>query len=120
MLAITPETPRPAPANRADPEVRQPQDWETALEDMGRLKEVIDAKNIFTPLNQLQQRMWLLHWSLFVFFNHENGRNAIIDLFFQDRCGSRAPRALARRAWGAPAQFQQACWADRHHAQALV
>jgi translation initiation factor 3 subunit E len=26
-----------------------------------------------------------VHWSLFVFFNHENGRNAIIDLFFQER-----------------------------------
>ena len=26
-----------------------------------------------------------MHWSLFVFFNHENGRNAIIDLFFQER-----------------------------------
>merc|ERR1719183_258903 len=61
------------------------QDWDTALEDMARLREVIDSKTIFTPLNQLQQRMWLLHWSLFVFFNHENGRNAIIDLFFQDR-----------------------------------
>lgn len=42
-------------------------------------------QTIFTPLNQLQQRMWLMHWSLFVFFNHENGRNSIIDLFFQDR-----------------------------------
>jgi len=61
------------------------QDWDTALEDMARLREVIDSKTIFTPLNQLQQRMWLMHWSLFVFFNHENGRNSIIDLFFQDR-----------------------------------
>eukprot|EP00976_Prorocentrum_cordatum_P114744 1195891-Prorocentrum_minimum.AAC.10 len=61
------------------------QDWETALEDMYQLKEVIDTKNIFTPLNQLQHCMWLLHWSLFVFFNYENGRNAIIDIFFQDK-----------------------------------
>lgn len=117
------------------------QDWDTALEDMARLREVIDSKvrwrlpsdvhmaywrvvrrfglatrprasddvdrvqhttapwpittrwmrfvcvwqTIFTPLNQLQQRMWLMHWSLFVFFNHENGRNSIIDLFFQER-----------------------------------
>jgi translation initiation factor 3 subunit E len=30
-------------------------------------------------------RTWLVHWALFVFFNHENGRNAIIDLFFQER-----------------------------------
>eukprot|EP00850_Spirogloea_muscicola_P014725 SM000107S14091 [mRNA] locus=s107:357705:360450:- [translate_table: standard] len=42
-------------------------------------------QNFASPLNQLQQRTWLMHWSLFVFFNHENGRNAIIDLFFQDR-----------------------------------
>jgi len=61
------------------------QDWETAIDDMARLKEIIDSKTIFTPLVQLQQRMWLMHWALFVFFNHENGRNSIIDLFFQER-----------------------------------
>jgi translation initiation factor 3 subunit E len=36
-------------------------------------------------LKQLQQRTWLIHWSLFVFFNHPNGRNGIIDLFLQER-----------------------------------
>ena len=60
------------------------QDWDEALEDMTRLKEIIDSK-ITSPLAQLTQRTWLAHWSLFVFFNHESGRNAIIDLFFQDR-----------------------------------
>ena len=34
---------------------------------------------------QLQQRTWLLHWSLYVFFNHPNGRQLLIDLFMQDR-----------------------------------
>lgn len=61
------------------------QDWEEALEDMTRLKEIIDSKMVASPMAQLTQRTWLAHWSLFVFFNHENGRNAIIDLFFQDR-----------------------------------
>eukprot|EP00899_Mesostigma_viride_P024735 jgi/Mesvir1/5446/Mv15503-RA.1 len=61
------------------------QNWDTALEDMTRLKETIDSKNFSSPLNQLQQRTWLIHWSLFVFFNHENGRNLIIDTFFQER-----------------------------------
>jgi len=60
------------------------QNWDAAVEDMSRLKELIDAKNYF-PLKQLQQRTWLIHWSLFVFFNHPNGRNGIIDMFFQDR-----------------------------------
>ena len=46
---------------------------------------MIDA-NTFAPLLvQLQQRTWLMHWALFVFFNHEHGRNAIIDLFMQER-----------------------------------
>lgn len=61
------------------------QDWEAALADMNQLKEAIDTKTFPSPLHQLQQRTWLIHWSLFVFFNHANGRNGIIDLFFQDR-----------------------------------
>ncbi|KAF8690463.1 hypothetical protein HU200_040817 [Digitaria exilis] len=59
--------------------------WNAALEDLNRLKEIIDLMNSSSPLNQLQNRIWLMHWSLFIFFNHENGRNGIIDLFFQDR-----------------------------------
>ncbi|KAF9592752.1 hypothetical protein IFM89_017322 [Coptis chinensis] len=42
-------------------------------------------QNFQTPLNQLQSRIWLMHWSLFIFFNHEGGRNGIIDLFLYDR-----------------------------------
>lgn len=61
------------------------QNWDIALEELNRLKEIIDSKNFSSPLNQLQNRVWLMHWSLFIFFNHENGRNGIIDLFFQDR-----------------------------------
>jgi len=34
---------------------------------------------------QLQQRSWLMHWSLFLLGNHPNGRNIIADLFLQDR-----------------------------------
>lgn len=61
------------------------QNWDIALEELNRLKEIIDSKNFSSPLNQLQNRTWLMHWSLFIFFNHENGRNGIIDLFFQER-----------------------------------
>ncbi|XXG41352.1 hypothetical protein AAC387_Pa01g1830 [Persea americana] len=61
------------------------QNWDVALEELNRLKEIIDSKNFVSPLSQLQNRIWLMHWSLFIFFNHENGRNGIIDLFFQDR-----------------------------------
>jgi translation initiation factor 3 subunit E len=64
------------------------QNWERAVEDMTELKDAIESSGrvvLLNPLQQLQQRTWLIHWSLFVFFNHENGRNGIIDLLFQEK-----------------------------------
>ncbi|KAK9127577.1 hypothetical protein Syun_016374 [Stephania yunnanensis] len=61
------------------------QNWGVALEELDRLREIIDAKNFSSPLNQLQSRIWLMHWSLFIFFNHDSGRSGIIDLFLYDR-----------------------------------
>jgi len=63
------------------------QNWEAALDDMNKLRDIIDgnSKSQVSPLKQLQQRTWLIHWSLFVFFNHPSGRNGIIDMFFNER-----------------------------------
>ncbi|XP_043725172.1 eukaryotic translation initiation factor 3 subunit E-like [Telopea speciosissima] len=61
------------------------QNWDIALEELNRLREIIDSKNSASPLNQLQSRIWLMHWSLFIFFNHDSGRTGLIDLFFYDR-----------------------------------
>ncbi|KAL2483048.1 eukaryotic translation initiation factor 3E [Forsythia ovata] len=61
------------------------QNWDIALEELNRLKEIIDSKSFSSPLNQVQGRIWLMHWSLFIFFNHDNGRTQIIDLFNQDK-----------------------------------
>ncbi|KAG0932303.1 hypothetical protein G6F32_011417 [Rhizopus arrhizus] len=55
--------------------------WDGALEEMQKLRESIDQKSFASPLQQLQQRTWLLHWSLFVFFNHPKGRDCIVDMF---------------------------------------
>ncbi|KAG2212630.1 hypothetical protein INT47_000606 [Mucor saturninus] len=55
--------------------------WDAALEEMQKLREAIDQKSNSSPLQQLQQRTWLLHWSLFVFFNHPKGRDGIVDMF---------------------------------------
>ncbi|KAJ7525811.1 hypothetical protein O6H91_17G067800 [Diphasiastrum complanatum] len=60
------------------------QNWDVAVEELNRLKETIDSRPD-PPLTQLKNRTWLMHWSLFIFFNHENGRNGIIDLFFQEK-----------------------------------
>lgn len=59
------------------------QNWETALEDLNRLKDVIESNTQAGTLQLLQERTWLIHWSLFVFFNHPKGRDLIIDLFLK-------------------------------------
>ncbi|KAL3819759.1 hypothetical protein ACJIZ3_005664 [Penstemon smallii] len=61
------------------------QNWGDALEELNRVKDIIDSKNFSSPLNQVQSRIWLMHWSLFIFFNHDNGRTQIIELFNQDK-----------------------------------
>ncbi|XP_030442870.1 eukaryotic translation initiation factor 3 subunit E [Syzygium oleosum] len=61
------------------------QNWDIALDELNRLKEIIDSKNFSSALNQVQSRIWLMNWSLFIFFNNENGRTQIIDLFNQDK-----------------------------------
>lgn len=54
--------------------------WGTALDDLNRLREYIDNAN-FSPIQALQQRTWLIHWSVLVFFNHAKGRDLIIEMF---------------------------------------
>lgn len=54
--------------------------WNTALEDLTRLRDYIDNAN-FSTVQALQQRTWLIHWSVLVFFNHPKGRDLIIETF---------------------------------------
>lgn len=59
-------------------------EWDAALAEVKDLKEIIDnpqTQESAKPSNQLQARSWLLHWGLFVFFNHEQGRTALLDIF---------------------------------------
>ncbi|GAA6037881.1 hypothetical protein JCM8097_005084 [Rhodosporidiobolus ruineniae] len=56
--------------------------WDAALEELNGLREAIDARGGSGPggpLLALQQRTWWLHWSLFVYFNHPNGREALLE-----------------------------------------
>merc|ERR1711978_788923 len=61
------------------------QNWDTALEDLKRLQQFIDESTFGSALQTLQQRTWLIHWSLFVFFNHPKGRDLIIELFLYQK-----------------------------------
>ncbi|KAL1933035.1 hypothetical protein VTP01DRAFT_8713 [Rhizomucor pusillus] len=56
--------------------------WDAAVEEMQKLRDAIDHKSGVSPLQQLQQRTWLIHWSLFIIFNHPRGRDSCIDIFF--------------------------------------
>lgn len=57
--------------------------WEAALEEVNRLVESIQGRFHTNPLAQLQHRTWLIHWSLFPFFNHEPARETLTELFFK-------------------------------------
>lgn len=57
--------------------------WEQAYNDLEDLKNCIDSNNYGTPLEKLQQRGWLVHWSLFVFFMGRS--NGALELFFQSQ-----------------------------------
>ncbi|KAF7790196.1 hypothetical protein EIP86_001148 [Pleurotus ostreatoroseus] len=68
--------------------------WDIALEELNTLREAIDARAPSHPafstttgtgtdpaLAQLHSRTWLLHWSLFVYFNHPQGRTLLLETF---------------------------------------
>merc|ERR1719452_253734 len=58
------------------------QEWDNALDDLNRLKEILDGTTAITsPVQSLNARTWLIHWSLFVFFNHAKGRELIVEMF---------------------------------------
>ena len=63
--------------------------WDVALEELNTLRDVIDSRSpssLLTPaepaaLTQLHSRTWHVHWSLFVYFNHEQGRTLLLETF---------------------------------------
>ena len=60
-------------------------EYEKALGLLNELREAIDSQPM-SHLEQLQQRTWLIHWSLFVFFNSfEECRDNMIDLFLSEK-----------------------------------
>jgi translation initiation factor 3 subunit E len=61
------------------------QNWDSALEDLKHLQQFIDESTFGSSLQTLQQRTWLIHWSLFVFFNHVKGRDMIIEMFLYQK-----------------------------------
>ena len=57
------------------------QNFDAAHKELTRLREDIEQTTTVPSLMKLQQRTWLIHWSLFVYFNHQNGPDDIINVF---------------------------------------
>lgn len=55
--------------------------WDTALQELAKLREVVDSRSFNDPLVQLHNRTWIIHWALFPFFNSKNGLDQLCDLF---------------------------------------
>ncbi|KAF8266298.1 eIF3 subunit 6 N terminal domain-containing protein [Lactarius quietus] len=69
--------------------------WDVALEELNTLRDTLDARAGAAPLSgaaahahahaeplaTLHSRAWLVHWSLFVYFNHPAGRTLLLETF---------------------------------------
>lgn len=55
---------------------------EAALEELTTLRDILDSKSFNgNPLQQLHNRMWIIHWSVFAFFFEGNSLEKLVDLF---------------------------------------
>lgn len=61
------------------------QNWDQAMDELERLKDNIMAAVHLTQSEVLIQRAWLVHWGLFVYFNHPQGRDKLIDDFLHQK-----------------------------------
>jgi len=66
------------------------EDWEAssvAVEAVKTAMESMASSNQITPLVALQQRTWLLHWSLFVYWNDsaKGGLETLVELFHSEK-----------------------------------
>lgn len=52
------------------------------MEEISKLKESIETRLFNNPLAQLHHRTWLIHWTLFPFFNHDPARDTLTELLF--------------------------------------
>jgi len=60
--------------------------WEVAFSDLEHIRDAIDKRaDRYDPLELIEHRTWLIHWSLFIFFNLPNGRQQMIDFLFQEQ-----------------------------------
>jgi hypothetical protein len=63
-------------------------DWAAAIKAMEAVKTALESmvsSHQLSALEALQQRTWLLHWSLFVYWNAPSGLEQLVDLFLSEK-----------------------------------
>ncbi|KAK5942791.1 eukaryotic translation initiation factor 3 subunit E [Knufia obscura] len=58
------------------------EEWESAMEEVDKVKEHIETRLFNNPRAQLTARESLLHYALFPFFNYEPAKDKLTELFF--------------------------------------
>ncbi|KPI35284.1 Eukaryotic translation initiation factor 3 subunit E [Cyphellophora attinorum] len=58
------------------------EEWESAMEEVDKVKEHIETRLFNNPRAQLTARESLVHYALFPFFNYEPARDKLIELYF--------------------------------------
>ena len=73
--------------------------WDAALTELDLLRKHIDNHYPWEARNSvvgLQQRTWFLHWSLFVYFNHPQGRDKLVETWLAQLAVGDSLRASLR------------------------
>lgn len=58
------------------------EEWESAMEEVDKVKEHIETRLFNNPRAQLTAREALVHYALFPFFNYEPARDKLTEMFF--------------------------------------
>ena len=58
------------------------EEWESALEEVDKVKEHIETRLFNNPRAQLTAREALVHYALFPFFNYEPARDKLTEMYF--------------------------------------
>ena len=60
-------------------------DVKLALADLYTLRDALEQKTFASSSHQLQHRAWLLHWSLFLFFEDQSNVSNLLEFFFHEK-----------------------------------
>lgn len=61
------------------------QEWVHAKDDLSKLRAYVDSEPFDTEQELLQHRAWVLHWSLYVYFNIPKGRDEVVEMFLNQQ-----------------------------------